>query len=676
MHFGRASPIDETPERGPESVPLKHLDPENERLLDVRHRDMRVVTTLVTAALAGGVALMWPAVQERVIARFGPSFPSRFLLGELLVLVTLYLIHLWRKAGRIERLVGTLLSERDRGEALEERLAQARTVLQASAQLQLDDDAGASLRRILQCVTEALQAQRGVLWRQRRDGRPPEREAVFPSATTAPDPLALAFEDEVAAKVLTSGAMLRIDADTDLKQIGIAAARARGSSERLVAAPLLLDDKPVGVLLLCDPALTGAGGQSPLELLEVFAGFAAGVLRNLRLFQSIARRNDELMRARQLLCDHQRELAEIDAVTTMSRVARSLAHGLSGPLTSIAGFVDVAMTSAGDALTLKSAREGLRREITELKQRLHSVVAFTETWRREYSLIDLNTVVETAVALQAERLRARGILVRFEPHPGLPYTVADTTRLRQALLSLLSFLRDAVRDSGSREVRVRTVPDAGVLRVQFDFHGRADLAHFAAPLLDPNVDVGLLQREHHVELPVAMSILREHRGDVTLTTREDGSTRLAIELPLLDAPPVLAAPSAAQGESIDAMLDRLWGDEGPTLRASKAALQRPVEPLVMPPVAPTPAAAIAATLAAAPSAPPPGNRLIAPAPTGPANAGLDGLFAPGDLFQGGQPKVAPRRDPADLARRNLAQRAELDEALRLFDQEVKPPAAK
>ncbi|MSR46750.1 MAG: GAF domain-containing sensor histidine kinase [Planctomycetes bacterium] len=660
----------------PEQRTVTNPDPEGDQLLDVRQRDVRVVSTLVTAALAGGMALLWPSVQERVVARFGPFFPSRFLLGELLVLVALYLAHVWRKAGRIERLIQQLLSERDRGRVLEERLAQARVVLQASAQLQLDDDAGESLRRILQCVTEALQAQRGVLWRQRGDGRPPEREAVFPSAKSAPDPLALAFEDEVARKVLASGETLRIDDQTDLSHLGIDAARPRGGAARYVAAPLVLERKPVGVLLLCDPCSAETEGRSPLELLEVFAGFAAGVLRNLRLFQAIARRNDELLRARQLLCDHQRELAEIDAVATMSRVARSLAHGLADPLTAISGFVDVALTSSGDSLTLKSAREGLRRETAELKRRLHSVVEFTETWRREYGLVDVNQVVETAVALQSEPLRTRGITCRFEPHAGLPYTVADATRLRQAILSLLTFLRDAVREGPGRELRLRTLAEGDKLRLHCDFPGRPDLAQFCAPLLATHVDIALLQREHHVELPVAVAIVREHRGDVTLELREDGTTRLAVVLPVLDRAPSVGAAHPPSEESFDEVLSRLCGEPLATRVALKVAENAATTPaMAARPVAAAMLAARAPPFAAVEpmvEAPRP-SQVIAPEPSGPANAGLDGLFAPGEMFQGGPPKIARRRDSTP---RRGVQQAELDDVLSLFDREEKPPVAK
>ncbi len=650
-----------------------------EQMMASRHREVRVVTTLVIVALAGGVGLLWPSVQERVVARFGPFFPSRFLLGELLALVALFVVYLWRKAGQVEALVGHLLDERGRGHALAERLAQARSVLQASAQMQLDDEAGASLQKILQCVTEALTAQRGVLWRQRGEGRNPEREAVFPSTRHAPDPLALAFEDEIARKVLATSARLIIDGATDLKQLGIAAARPRDSAARLVAAPLLLEGKAAGVLLLCDPQLETTSPESPLDLLEVFAGFAAGVLRNLRLFQSVERHNNELERARHLLCDHQRELAEIDAATTMARLARSLAHGLSSPLTAIADYADVVMTAPPDALTLRAARDGLRGEIATLKKQLCDVVELTRTWRREWGIVDLNQVVETAVALHTEALRARGVSCRFEPFPSLPFTVADGMRLRQVFLSLLAFVRTVLKDGPGRELRVRTLPDQGILRVHIDFLGRPGIDQLWAPLLDPEVDVALLAEERSVELPVAVAILRDHRGNLEVKLREDGTTRLSVELPVLAAPPESSGSvtsGRAANESLDQMLARVFGDDPMPAIANGARV-----------VAPVAASARSAAAAPAPAAPathqpPPfSSASISSAPPPTASlavasdrAGLDDLFAPGEMWQGGQPKAAPKRAAgARAARTTLLDRAELEGALKLFDEGV-PPA--
>jgi C4-dicarboxylate-specific signal transduction histidine kinase len=586
---------------------------ELERMLKQRQREVRFVTSFVILALAAGGGLLWPSVQQAAIDRFGPFFPTRVLGGELLALVVLFIIYLWRKTSQIERLIERLITESGRGRQLEELLSQARAVLEASMQLNLDDDAAASLQKILQCVTESLRADRGVLWRQRTEGRAPDREAVFPSTTEAPDPLAIAFEDEVARRTIERGQTIVIDEGTELDQYEIEAARPRKGWKRLVAAPLVVEGKPVGALMLCNPESVGSEAEqdpesSSVGLLEIFAGFAAGVLRNLRVFQTIARRNSELMRARQLLCDHQRELAEIDAVATMSRVAKSLAHGMSGPLTAISGYTDVVLTTKPDALTLQGAREGLRREIDALKQRLHKVVEFTQTWRRAYGVVDLNQVVETAVALHSEPLRARGVTCRFDPHPGLPYTVADPVRLRQVFLCLLSFVRGALREGSSAEMRVRTLADSGTLLVYIDFPGRAGLTELVAPLLDPNVEVTTLARERNLDLPVAVSILRDHRGDLEIETLEDLGTRIIVQLPVLSEAPELHPAEPDPDVSLDEVLNRIFGDDAestapvhPMPQRRVAAAAAPVQPRHTPvSIAPPHHAAAAPVATAAP----------------------------------------------------------------------------
>jgi hypothetical protein len=437
-------------------------------------------------------------------------------------------------------------------------------------------------------------------------------------------------------------------------------------------------------------------------MLEICVGFAAGALRNLRKFQAVAKRNDELNRARNLLAEHQRELAEIDAVATMSRVARSLAHGLSGPLTSIAGYTDIVVTGKPDALTLQGAREGLRREIGALKKRLRNVVEFTQSWRRQYSSVDLNHVVETSVALQAESMRARNITCRFEPHEGLPFTVADPARLRQVFLSVLGFVRGTLAsDRGPHDVRVRTLGDAGRLIVHVEFRGRNGGTEVTAPLLDPNVEVATLARERSIDLPVAVAIVRDHQGELTVETLEDDTTRIVVSLPIQNEAPVVpeTPPADESGRNFESILARIFNESpsGPRNGASRSTVPtaRPL-PSNGGPAAATAAklkmaAAVEAALANAagsPLGPPPAELLRVPlaasidAPADspqageplpgaePDGSGLDAIFHANEMWKGVpqpakvEPPLAAKRASS---RRSLLDEAEVEGALRLFD---------
>ena len=681
------------------------------RLIHAPNREIRVVGSLMIFVLAGGFAMLYPSVQKAVIDRFGPNFPSFTLVAELLVLVGLFVAYLWRKSCQVERLVREIVEGRERTLKLEDGFSRARSVAQASGELHVDEDAAASLVKVLQCVIEALHASRGVLWRQRGEQRPLEREAVFPSSPKAPDPLDLAFEDGIASKVVETGKMIRVDERSDLARLGIEVERPKRYAKSLVAVPLLVDHKAVGALLLCDAKLEASADDAseahPREMLEICVGFAAGALRNLRKFQTVARRNDELNRARNLLSQHQRELAEIDAVATMARVARSLAHGLSGPLTAIAGFADIIVTAKPDALTLKGARDGMRREVNALRKRLKNVVEFTQSWRRQYGSVDLNQIAETAVALQAESMRAREITVRFEPHAGLPFTVADPARLRQVFLSVLGFVRNTLSsERGPHDVRVRTLADAGRLIAHVEFHGKNGVKEIAAPLLDPNVEVTTLVRERSIDLPVAVAIVRDHQGDLRVEMLEGDVTRIVVDLPVQSEAPALPTQTSEPegGRNFESMLSQIFSENAAAIRpgaprpAAPISLPRPVSvspnatvapmsemPALVPAPAPAPAASTAPAdvlsveLAADPSAIPPSEPVPIIPTAAPEGAGLDALFHANEMWKGIAKPVKVDPPPASrraASRRSLLDEAEVEGALRLFDDVAadEPPA--
>ena len=714
-----------------------------DRLVHAPNREIRVVGSLVIFVLAAGFAMLWPSVQHAVVDRFGPNFPAQTLVAELLVLVFLFVAYLWRKSCQVENLVHAVVAGRDRSSRLEASLAQARSVLQASGELELDEESTSSLPKILQCVIDALAATRGVMWRIRVDGRPLEREAVFPSSAQAPDPLDLAFEDEIARRVVAAQDVIEVEEETDLAALGISMTRPPGCPGRIVAAPLVVDNKPTSVMMLCNPQLSIApladeeSENDRHALLEVFVGFAAGVLRNLRKFQVVARRNEELNRARKLLDQHQGELAEIDAVATMSRVARSLAHGMAGPLTAIAGFTDIIATGRPDPATLQGARAGLRREIGTLRNRLRQVVEFTQSWRRQYTVVDVNDLVETAVALQAESMRARDIACKFEPHAGIPFTVADPARLRQVFLSVLGFVRNVLAgERGPHEVRVRTLADTGRLRVHVDFPGTGGLKEIAQPLLDPNVEIATLGRERSIDLPVAVAIVRDHQGDLQIETLEGGGSRIVVDLPIQDEAPVVPSTPPADDfhGKFDSMLSRIFSESQapkrvapaaspattpapataavsmpttPALRPqtpATAAVAMPTTPALrpqaaadaaartaVPAAASAPAPAVAPVTAPAPAAVPTTAAVPSPAPAPAPVAvpdpplppgdpgGIDSLFGHHEIWKGDAAPVkvdsAAQKRPA--TRWTLLDEAEVEGALRLFDEvAAKDPAPK
>lgn len=673
-----------------------------------RQRDLRLVTSMVILVLAAGFLLLWPSVEDAAIARFGESFPSNVLQAELIFLVSFLILYLWMKGRQIDHLYRDLSQEKGVSRDLKDRLAQARAVLETSAGVHVEQDSGEALQTILKCVTESLRGDRGAFYRLSPDGSSLEREAVFPSSSQAPHPGILAFEDQMARLVMAGGGTLILDSAVDPTEYGIQTSW-EPSFRTLAICPMIVDDRAAGALLIRNVADCAADvPEESQELLEIFASFAAGVIRNLRVFREVADRNAQLDRAHRSFTRHQRELVEIETVTSMATIANTLAHALSSPMTSIHGYSEILCSQPDDPRSLRRSREGLHREIVNLRDRLQNLIDFISHYRAKYELCDLCAVLESAAQLRIQRLGRSNLDLQLKTYKDLPLTVVDSVRIRQVFLSVFDFIEESVRNEKQRlPVHARILPYSGQIRVQFCFHGREGALELIKRLLNPNVELGAVHREHGMTLAIASNIVRHHLGDISVEMFDDQRLLITIDLPIRrDIPtqpkklfPIQVDESASGLSSMEqAIVDIFGPDEDspvppgdvPTREALeeadeeyKGSSDEPAAAFEPDPPAverredarreverPRPAAT---RRPAEPTAPADEPRellpLSEPAPSGPDGAGLDEIFGPGQLWSGDS--TTPVKPPPPRTRRETApllDPSEVDNALKLFDE--------
>ncbi len=699
-----------------------------------KQRDLWIITSLVILALGAGLALLWPEMQDAAMQHFGPDFPSTVLLCLHLFLILFLVIYLWVKGHHIGGLARQLGQERGMNQGLQVRLATLRSILQTSSQLHVDNASGEGLVFILEETTRALRGDRGVLYRVRPGSKEPERDAAFPSAARAPAAGMLAFEDEMARAVVAGGTSLFIDEDTNPQELGIRTARPRRSVRCLVAAPLIVDGECAGAILIINPCglTTQRLDEDGLELLEIFAGFAANLIQNLRLFRQVADRNAELDRTHDVLTENQQELVEVETVSILGRIGCSMAHALSGPMMSLHGYADILTREQPDTPAARTARHGLHAEFIKLRDRLQSLIDFTAAYRVRYEFVDVNRVLREAFDLREGNRQALGIECTLDLADPLPPTVADPIRLHQAFQAFLEFSEECMQDSkDTRRLLVQTQPTSGRIRATFAFYGKPNALEIAEPLLNPNVEIGPLHRQHGLSLAIANNSIRTHQGDVSVDITDDHRFELNVEIPIRrDIPPTpqrtfaLTPDLDPQEATVEDVLDHILRVAEPGTAGTSAPMAAgPVEPMA-PTAAPTPSrlagttpattshpaaprttapptpvapvvpmppqAPASAPQTAAPTSPVAPGSPVAPAspaaqpmtaaPTaaapvgangGPEKAGLNELFSPGDLWATGDSN--PVRAPRPKAEKDkktgapLLDPGEVEDALKLFD---------
>ena len=274
-----------------------------------------------------------------------------------------------------------------------------------------------------------------------------------------------------------------------------------------------------------------AAGENAVEIDELAAGFNA-LVAALELRQAeVDAALDAGARAQRAAEDEAARQQEARRVK--DEFVATVAEELHAPLTTMRGFLDVALTTPGGVLTPDQRRfltaslrnsENLLRTVEDLL-----VVAQIETGDLELELDDVDVLDVAAEAVESTRGAAdeEGLTLDLDTR-GFPAVNGDRGRLVQLLRNLISSAIEAT----SRGGRVEVVAEAAGGIVVLTVH---DTGAGAAPTHMSVYGVPRAERARVIanglSLPIAKGIAAAHGGTVSLESVPGSGTTVRVELP-------------------------------------------------------------------------------------------------------------------------------------------------
>jgi signal transduction histidine kinase/ActR/RegA family two-component response regulator len=236
----------------------------------------------------------------------------------------------------------------------------------------------------------------------------------------------------------------------------------------------------------------------------------------------------------------QSKMLQTEKMAALGQLVSGIAHELNNPLTAIMGYAQLLLGHGLSPAQLVEATK-VRREAERARQIVKNLLYFARENKPERSRVQVNEIVERALALRSYELKVENILVKCDLAADLPETMADPYQLQQVVLNLVVNAEQALLESrGQGRIVVRTAhvldgPRLGrrdriLLAVSDDGPGIPQ--DVASRIFDPffttkppGVGTGL-------GLSIVYGIVHQHGGEVSVENLAQGGAKFVVEIPV------------------------------------------------------------------------------------------------------------------------------------------------
>ncbi len=248
----------------------------------------------------------------------------------------------------------------------------------------------------------------------------------------------------------------------------------------------------------------------------------------LLLYERRARQHAEMESRRNLDL-----AADANRRETISALASSIGHELGQPLSAILNNVEaLQILVATNRVAPDTSREilaDIRGEAVVAKRIIERHRTMLRSHRLDKKPIDLHAVIDESLALVAHDMRARQIETTLELSSASCVVEGDQVLLEQVLVNLLRNAMDAVAETPTRHITIRSVVTAADVELSVRDTGTGLPAEIIGSLFTPFVTTKT--RGLGIGLTIAQRIVEAHGGTIVAEENVGGGAMFTMKLP-------------------------------------------------------------------------------------------------------------------------------------------------
>jgi signal transduction histidine kinase len=306
--------------------------------------------------------------------------------------------------------------------------------------------------------------------------------------------------------------------------------------EDFCICPIATIEDSLGFLIV-DNIFTGKEiSAEDAHLLEMVVSHATTSLRAAQLKESLNKNVDSLKATYRKLKANEERMMKAERLAISGELTSSVLHEIKNPLVAIGGFARQ-LTESGHVIG--SDREKLEIILNEsLRLERYLETLQSEVGKLSLEKSDLNQVLENNCNLIRGDLKEKNIILQKSFAPNLPPCEIDVVKIHEVFINIIQNSIEAVDGGGI--IRIQTSLDTERIRIEFYDNGSGISHDNISRIFTPFFTTK--EQGSGLGLAFAHRIIKDHGGNITVTSSEGEGTTFVITLPVARELSTVARP--------------------------------------------------------------------------------------------------------------------------------------
>jgi signal transduction histidine kinase len=238
----------------------------------------------------------------------------------------------------------------------------------------------------------------------------------------------------------------------------------------------------------------------------------------------------------------QTQLIQSEKLASLGQLVGGAAHELNNPLTAMLGYSEL-LASSGLTEEQHTLASKIAQQVRRTRVLIASLLNFARQVPGEKILVDLNSVVQTALKHNQPQFSARRVEVHLSLAHDLKQVSGDPNQLLQVFLHIASNAQQALEEVGGGIFSVKTRQKDNTVVLELSDNGPG--ARDPERVFDPFYTTRSVGKGAGLGLSACYGIIQDHQGRILCTNRVEGGMTIHIELPVAGTPPLEASAEVA-----------------------------------------------------------------------------------------------------------------------------------